>query len=252
MSAKKIWIAGIFLVFAGTGLSAHAKECSLSQSKFDGLLSADDSQDYFQKLQKELAARKELIGTVIDCAVEEASALKAKVDTFANTETEDTGYKISNLLGNAIEYYKLQLGNVPNLGLEGSRYFSKDLLAWRQGNYAPIAKTASNFIVWSENQTLLSTAQSRLDQTNGTITLLKVIETESIQKKWGEINGLFANALQANQNAKEDLRNFDPPEKTLASIKLSLEDLSGTYKMLYALVEEINALTSQIHQPDKK
>ncbi|OGZ52739.1 MAG: hypothetical protein A3B25_00900 [Candidatus Ryanbacteria bacterium RIFCSPLOWO2_01_FULL_48_26] len=249
MNAKKILVGGIFLVLIiGTGVSAHAKECSLSQIKFDALLSANDSQNYFQKLQKELAARKELISIVVGCAIEEAATLKARIDTSDNTETKDTRAKISNLLGNAAEYYKLQLEKVPDLGIEGSRYFSKDLLVWRQGNYAPIAKTASNFIVWSENQNLFRTAKNRLDQISGAVTILKVIENESVQKKWVEINELFKNALTENQNAKEGLQNFDPPEKTLASIKLSLESLSSTYKMLSTLVEEINALTSKIHQ----
>ncbi|MEK7507934.1 MAG: hypothetical protein AAB602_02530 [Patescibacteria group bacterium] len=255
MNLKKILMGSAFFFFAlmGIGVSAaHAKECSLNQSKFEALSSADDSQDYHQKIQKELILRKDLISNTLACAIEEASALKTDVDKLGSAGPERIWFKISSLLENSIEYYKLQLTKVPNLGLEGSRYFSKDLLVWRRGNYVPIAKTASNFIVWSENQNLFRAAQNRLDQISGAVTILKLIENESIQVKWNKASSIFRAALTENQNAKRGLENLDSPEETLTSIKLSLESLSETYKILYDLVVEINELTSKIQQSKER
>lgn len=256
MNLKKILLLGGFVVFGGIGALSHpayAKECVLNQSRFDLLVSSADSQNYFEKLRQELRLRKELVSNTITCAIEEASALKTGVDKLSDVETGKTvGLRISDLLDNALGYYKLQLGKVSDLGLEGSRYFAKDLLIWRKGNYGPIAKTASNFIMWSENQNLVRTAKNRLNQVGGAVTILKLIENESVQKKWDDVNRLFNIVLVENQNAKRGLENIDPPGETLTSIKLSLESLSEMYKTLSELVTEINALTSKIQRPGEK
>lgn len=254
MNLKKILVVGIFVVFGGAGMAipAYAKECALNQSKFDVLLSADDSQNYFKRLKEELVLRKELISNTIACSIEEASALRARVDKSSDSQIKEAGRKISGLLWDAIGYYNLQLTKVPDLGLEGSRYFAKDLLVWRRGNYAPIAKTALNFIVWSENQSLVRTAKNRLDQIGGAVTILKLIENESVQKKWEEAGELFNAAATENKNARLNLENLGSPEETLASIKLSLKNLSDTYTTLSDLVTEIKDLTSKIKQPEEK
>ncbi len=240
------------LFSAGPAIPAYAKGCDLHESTFAALSGTDDSQSYLEKLQAELKVRKELISNTILCAIDEGTILKASVDRASeNNNAGKVGPKISALLGTVIEYYELQLEKVPDLGLEGSRYFSKDLLTWREGNYAPIAKTASDFIVWSGNQDLITTAQGRLNQIGGAVTILKLVDNQSIEEKWGMANNLFTNALAENKKAEDALQNLSP-EEALASIKLTLESMADMYKTLSDLVTQINQLTSKVQSSDGK
>ncbi len=255
---KKITQWGLVVVLGGAlGIAspAYAKECALNQSAFGPLTAATknpSASDYLENTRQELSARKALLSSALSCAIEDATKLKKNIDAAGDPDGERARSAISNSLDNALRYYKLQLSKVTDLGVDGSKYFAKDLLAWRKGAYVPVAQTASNFLLWSENQRLIRAAKNRIAQMGTTVAILKLVENDSIEKKWGVVNALFADTLAENQNARRGLENLSPAEETIASMKHSLDRLSETYKVLSELVSEINALTSGVRKTEKE
>ena len=158
----------------------------------------------------------------------------------SDPEIQSLRTKLADRLEGGINYYELQKSKINDLGLLGSRDFARSLADWREGNYKPAAKAAQNLVIWSRNQTILETAQKRIDQVSRTANLLKLVDNDEIQNIWTGAQDNFKAAVEANQKAKILLRANDNQDLTLSAIHSSLAALSKTYQKFFELNEALN------------
>lgn len=269
MSPKKILALGLVLLFsflvltpsfnvkASEGKSAAGggetktndpPACALSADKFDELKTTEENVwlDPNDKIRAELGVRKALLSETVDCAVKEATDLRLSLNS---TEIKDADLKnfkgkLLSQIESDINYYEVQKSKIADLGLRGSKDFAKSLISWREGNYETFAKLASNLIIWAGNQNLIEAAKNRIDQIGRAMSLLKITDNEEIQGLWENAQANFKSANDYNKLAADNLKNFAPPEESLANIKSSLEALSNTYKNFFDLVSAIKAALS--------
>ncbi|MEK7195395.1 MAG: hypothetical protein AAB655_01735 [Patescibacteria group bacterium] len=253
---KTTKVAAAILIFIALGIgtiptlgatSSDPAECGLKQEKFGELKSIRENPalDYAQATKQELELRKELLRETLGCITKEAADMKSKLDDVNTSDDAAKKIKVqlSRVIEDAIGYYGLQKTQIDNLGLQGSKDFSKNLLAWREGNYKPAAQLASNFIIWSENQNVFETASIRIDQVKRTVELLRVAKIDDyakIQNLWTGIQGEFDGAARYNQRAEESILSFAPADESSELIKLSLRTLSDTYNKLFELMKTVS------------
>ncbi|HUZ92438.1 MAG TPA: hypothetical protein VNG29_00370 [Candidatus Paceibacterota bacterium] len=222
--------------------------CTLNQDEFVKLAAVenDPTLGYLAELTQELQIRKELLSETMDCAIAQATALQT---SLAAISTPDAGVKAAraqakNLLGNAITYYGLQKSNIPNLGIQGSKNFAASLEAWRAGNYAPVAKEASDILIWTGNQNLIVTAQTRMNQMGHTMGILDLAGESNLTALWSDAQANFKATLNFNDAARAALGNGGGPDEALGDIKLSLDALSVAYQKLSDMNNVITNSTS--------
>lgn len=237
----------VFFILAldfASALPARAEtDCKLSQSDFDklGSIQNDSSLSYVNAIKLELQLRKVILKNVMSCAISEATTLKTSIDkkTLSDRDALNLQSQLSNQMDNAVNYYKTQESHVDDLGLQGSKDFSKNLESWRNGNYKQPALMAKNFLIWSENQALFETAQSRVDQIGQSVNFLRLVYNQDIQNLWNDAEAQFTEAKNLNQESRSDLTSVSPNE-ALTTIKSSLDFLAKTYKKLSLLVNAIH------------
>lgn len=252
MISKKIIILAVFAlllpatgkIFAAEGISPPAQAgCGLNRSKLDELKSIQDNTDldYAQRIRTELQTRKALLQETVGCSIKEAVAVKSNLSKSAadDPEAKTLEAQFTSRLDDAVNYYELQKSKIDDLGLQGSRDFARGFKDWRDGNYKPAAKLASDFIIWAQNQELMQAAQNRLNQIESAVNILKLVYNEDIQNLWRSANRNFDEAREANLEAKLGLR-ASSPDDALNSIKSSLTALSKTYSSLFDLFSLIN------------
>lgn len=250
MALKKIILAAIcaaLVLSAGSRTSAD-QSCSLTRENFDALKATENdySLDYLARIQNELMKRKELLGEVVQCAINEAVNLQSDLNNLnANgLDAQKLQSQLSNQLLNAINYYQTQKSKISGLGLQGSRDFAKDLAAWRAGNYNSTAKRISNFIIWNQNQPLIKTAKDRVQRLGQTVNLLSIVGSDQIQSLWKGASDNFNSAIEWNDAAKESLEAFGPGDESSNAIQSSLEALSKTYQELLDTISAVNKALS--------
>lgn len=225
-------------VFAAKPLSTRAEDngCGLEE----GLAALRELQDHplsdsNEAVNAELAARKNILNTLLDCASEEASTLKNSVAALP-ADTKDAKNLQQSFLSKFDEtlgYYNLQKSRVGDLGLEGTKEFSRNLKEWRNVAYAPLSQQAANFIIWTKNQTILSNAQSRFEQISRTLGLLKLTDDPNIADLLKQAGDNLRAANGANDNAKDALRRFAAPDDSSIEIKNTLNSLALAYQAFF-------------------
>ena len=101
---------------------------------------------YLDELQRELAARRSLLSKTILCAETDAKQTKTNLDnTAVDPSLENLKNQWSDRLSDAISYYDLQLQRVNEAGISGTESIAKEVLAWRENNYAPLAENVLQF-----------------------------------------------------------------------------------------------------------
>jgi hypothetical protein len=247
MTHKRIIITGIvFLVLAGAGTALAASNppaCSLNKAdikKLDAIQGAT-AIDYTGRIRAELAIRKGLLSTTLDCTIKEAKILESNINGISinDPDVQRLQQRVITQAANAVSYYESQKPGVNDLGLQGSRDFAANLKSWREGNYQPLVKQGQNLVVWSHDQTLMQTAQNRMNQVNHAMGLLSIIDNEDMQTPWKDAQGNFKNALDLNQRATMSLKLIDDPDISLNLMKSSLEALSKTYQNFFDLSEAL-------------
>lgn len=251
MSHKNIKISGVFLVaalFAAVAafstLAAGSEQCGLNQAGFDELQAAEESVSLGKAggLTKELAIRKQLLETAVDCAIGEADNLEMNLNNSATIDSAMQGVKnrLADQIDNAKNYLALQKSKISDLGLQGSKDFAKNLNEWREGNYKPSAENANSFILWTNNQILIQSGQARMNQISKIIAVLKVVDNDEIQSIWNEAQANFGEALKENQLARGGFLEFAAPDEMQTHIKSSLDYLSSTYNNFLDIIGLIN------------
>lgn len=232
------------LVFIMDTPRAHAKECLLTQTDLEPLFLRRNVEATPYDIGQ-ARIRRALLSRTMLCARAEAETLRTRVAGAAVPELLSAKVQLLRRLDEALAYYESQEALVANLGAEGVRIFSRDLLSWRNGNWTPLAKTAANFFLWMDNQRLVRAAQNRLDQMSRTAAFLKLIENKNAQSDWDAARRSFAEAEKIHEEARRGLEQFDAPGNTLDLIKKALGSLKETYSHLADLSKDIQVLISE-------
>ena len=228
--------AASILFLANTGL-AHADSspaCGIDNSGFQKIeaIQNDPNLSYLDEVKAELAVRKDLLGQTIDCGKKEVDMLtvglsKAPVDGT----TKNLKDAIAGKLNDAQNFYDIENAKVGGVGISGSQAIAKELLAWREGSLDPLSGEVNNFVLWTKNQDLFATAQSRMDDTDHAVKFIEnATPNDELTNELNAAHASFAGAQEKNAEAYAALSQFESADQSLALIKQSLDSLSDAYQ----------------------
>lgn len=242
-----IFLSGGFLTPAARGEESNT--CGLSKGKFDilGVAGGTAAADYMEQIRAELRTRKGLLKETVDCAIKEASSLKSNLERTdaADAEARQIRANFSGRLDDILRYYSLQRSKIDDLGIAGSQEFAREFKSWRRNNYNSLAQQTLNFMLWTNNQSLMQTAQNRIGQINQTVSLMRLVGNDETQNLFREARSNLDEAWKANQKAKESFSQYGEPNDSLNTIKESLDALSKTYQKFFELRESIKKVLPQ-------
>jgi hypothetical protein len=232
---------------AAAPATAPAGPCEAIAPAFDELTNVqhNQTQDYLANLRAELAVRKRILTDTIDCAMLKAQQFR---DTVQSLPAPASGELASLYLGKIDEvlaYYRLREASIGDLGIQGSRDVARSLKDWRDANVAPLAALVGDLTIWAKNQALMKTAESRLDQVNQMVQVLRLADNADIENGFREAQAHFAEAKQLNDRARQALERLGTVEDPLPVIKASLEALSTTYQSLFDLGDIVKKVLPQ-------
>ncbi|MDR3582168.1 MAG: hypothetical protein P4L67_02745 [Candidatus Pacebacteria bacterium] len=213
-----------------------------------GAIQSDPTLSATEEITKELAVRKQLIGKTISCAQADVQSLQKALaaapvsgDAAAGIQTQ-----LQGRLNDAAIFYTLELGKLNDAGISGSESIARDILAWRAGTYAPLLGQVNNFILWTGNQNLFSTAQTRMNQTQQAVSFFESASANTdLQNAFDAAYSSFRTAKSTNANAQAALAQSLPSDQSLLLIKQSLDALSDTYQKFFAVTDIIKTLLPQ-------
>jgi hypothetical protein len=224
---------GIFLLVSRTAradASARAS-CVIMPADLDAVTAAEA-----QGLLAELAARKALLAKTITCAKADVQTLEDDLTSVSSTsdDAKTLQSQLLGRLGDAMNYYDIELVKVNGAGVAGTQAVAKEVLAWRASHYDPLAGQVANFILWSKNQDLWSAAESRLQGIGNLISLLtQAAPNNDLQSDFANAQVLVQTASDENQAARDSLLRSLPPDQSLSIIQRSLQSLSGAYQKFF-------------------
>ncbi len=224
--------------------AGYGSSCTPSSASFAAIKAIQDNPalGYLDEIKAELVVRKQLAET-ITCAQGESVSLKASLMTVAPSKNFSTlQSQFASQLDEATSYYNLQLQKLSTAGLSGTEAIAKDVLSWRESNYAPLAEDVSNFILWSKNQAVFGVAESRLQQIQSLVGSVPFSENAELQS---DLQGAMVSLQSADgENAKagQAFAQSLPPEQTLALIQASLNDLAATYQHFFDISNLVQTL----------
>lgn len=201
------------------------------------------SLDYLSELEQELAARKSLLEKTISCAEADAKQAQAAL----NNVPVDQGFQElknqwSDRLGGAVSYYDLQLQKIGGAGISGTESIAKEVLSWRDVNYVPLTENVSNFITWSNNQSLFVAAARRLAQVDNLVGSPLFSENIDLQNDYEQAAVSLKTANDQNDEARNALSQSLPPDRSLSLIEGSLDSLSSVYQHFFDISGLVQSL----------
>ncbi len=256
MRSFKIAIgAAFFAALSSVFLMPHVSvaraddACALTPADFDKITAVqnDPTLSASEEITQELAVRKQLIIQTIACAQTEVASLQS---TLANaTTTNGAGDIQSQLLSDlndASNFYTIEESKLDGVGISGSKAIVREIIAWRAGTYAPLEGNVNNYLLWTQNQPLFDTAQSRMDQTQRAVAFIESASASSdLQNAFNAAYTSFQTAKEENNEAENALAQSLSPDQSLALIKKSLDSLSDTYQGFFKISDAINSLLPQ-------
>jgi hypothetical protein len=218
---------------------AQAATCSFNES-----LGALRKLHLGSGVEAELAARRNVLAALLDCAAEEAQELQTdigRLETRGN-EAKSIQRAIVQKLTESISFYRTKRASVNELGIRGTQEVARQVREWRAYNYAPFAHAGLNFMFWSENETLIETARVRLEHIGTTVRTLKLVDNEELQKRYAQAQESFSETETLHRQALASIQKFDDPKRTQELIKTSLEKLSQTYRLFFQISDAVRGI----------
>lgn len=231
-----------------TVFAANVPACGITSDDLAAIqtIQNNPSLNYLDEIQQELAARKQLLTAIILCAEADAEGQKADlINATVDPNFQNLKNQWLNKLDDAITYYDLQLSKVDGAGISGTESIAKEVLNWRENNYASLAENVSDFIIWSGNQVLFATADSRLAQIKNLVSSPLFSENLDVQDDYGEAAVSLTAAENENVSAKSAFAQSLPPDQPLFFIKQSLDSLSSTYQHFFDVSNLVQSLLPQ-------
>jgi len=252
ITGSLIW-QGASLAHADTATSTVSTgtsdvSCGLTATDFEAIskIQNDPTLGYLDEVKAELVARKSLLSKTILCAKASATEQKTALenapvtDNFQNLKTQWLGK-----LDDATAYYDLELDKTNNAGINGTQTIARDVLAWRENNYATLAANISNFVLWSQNQNLFTTADARLAQVQNLLSSPLFAENGDLQSDLQQAAVSLKTAEDQNTAAKNALGQSLPPDQSASLIQQSLSSLSETYQHFFDISTLVQSLLPQ-------
>jgi hypothetical protein len=223
--------------------AADTSDCTLSTANFAELQNA-------QTLAEELTIRKHLLGQTIACAVSDAQSLQATLNAVSMPDSESASIQgqLSGRLDDAVNFYNLESAKLNGAGISATEAIAQEIVAWRTANYDPLTGQINNLILWSQNQGLFQTAETRLTQTTQIVNFIEsAAANNDLQAGLNAARSSLENAQGENAAAEAALAQFQPPDQSLGLIQQSLQSLADTYQKFSTLNGSIQTLlpTSQ-------
>lgn len=243
-----LWVSGVradTVTATSTPANAVVDTCNVTVGDLAAVRAIQDniSLSYLDEIQQELAARRNLLSKTIACAEADAEQAKTDLDAVAvDPSLDNLKSQWSDRLSGAISYYNLQLQKVSEVGISGTESIAKEILTWRQDNYAPLALNVSNFVEWSTNQALFTTTEGRLAQIDNLANSPLFSESPDVQNDYEEAAASFKTAEDQNTSAENAFSQSLPPEQSFIFIKESLDSLSSTYQHFFDISNLIQSL----------
>lgn len=244
MRASSKVLAGGALIMALLPFSARAADTTCSfASKIDLLRSiqADGDRDYMEAIKAQLAVRKDILKSTVDCA---AKDLKTRQERFQKLPEEarksTVGREIERDLEASEHFYAAKRRLVDGLGIKGTQDTARDIATWRNTNYRSTAERQDAFTVWLSNQELFIKTESRFSQIRPVVLSLKLLDRKDIEKTFTEAEKEFAGAKAKNEEAKKAIEESRGDASTL--IKASLEPLASIYKKFFDVSEAVKKI----------
>ena len=243
-------LAAAIALKAGVVKAADATDaCTLTPADFAALQAIQNNPTLTpaEELSQELALRKQLLAQTIACAVQNTQTLKTTLDATAPT-TADNGTAIQSQLSgkidDAVNFYNIESAKLNDAGISASQAIAKEMIAWRAANYVPLEGDVNNFALWSANQALFQTAQTRLTQTEHIVAFIENAAAGNGNLSTGlqAIESSFSNARNDNVAAATSLMQLQSPDQSLADIQQSLQSLADTYQKFSDLNKFIQTL----------
>jgi hypothetical protein len=211
-----------------------ADDCAITQNDIAGIqaIQQDPALSYINELNQELAARKVLLIKTISCAEQNAQSLQSQLNSIhpAGAGAQMIQAQLSESLDATLKYYNSELGNADGAGISGTEQVARDVLSWRESNYAPLIGEVNNFALWNQNQALFTTAVSRMNQINQLASFLTAANNTDLSNAITVAQIDFKTASDANIAAQKGLSQSLPPDQSLALIQASLKALARTYQ----------------------
>lgn len=251
-SFKAVIIATLFTALSSVALFAHVgvaradDACALSPADFAKItaIQNDASLNANEEMAQELAVRKQLTGKTLTCAQAEVVTLQETLASATTTaDTKDIQSQLLSDLTDATNFYNIETVKLSGAGISGSKAIAREIIAWRAGTFVPLEGKINNYLLWTQNQSLFDTAQSRMDQTQRAVAFMESASANSdLQNAFNDAYASFQSAKQENSSARNALEQSLPPGQSLAFIKQSLDSLSDTYQKFFAVSDVIKKL----------
>jgi hypothetical protein len=230
--------------------AAHADDaCALTPADFAKIaaVQSDPSFTPNEEVMQELTVRKQLLAQTITCAQTEVSSLQATLaEATATASTANIQSQLLSDLNGASDFYAMEAVKLNGIGISGSKEIASEILTWRAGTYVPLEGKINNYLLWTQDQSLFDTAQTRMDQTQSAVSFLESASANpDLQNAFNAAYASFQTAKTQNAAAENALAQSLSPSQSLAFIKQSLDSLSSTYQQFFAVSDAIKAVLPQ-------
>jgi len=214
----------------------NTDNCALTPADFASLTAIQKNPDLTptQELNQELTLRRQLLAQTITCATQDAQALQATLAAVSSTAANAPSIQsqLSGKINNAINFYTIESAKVGTAGVSATEAIAKEMLAWRATNYTPLEGDVNNFALWSANQALFATAQTRLTQTVQVVSFIEnaAAGNGDLDTALSTAQSSLATAQSENAAAGTAIGQAQLPDQTLGFIQQSLQSLANTYQ----------------------
>jgi hypothetical protein len=229
-------IAGFGIITAKAQTVAATDNCAVTSADFASLtaIQTNPALTPSQELSQELTLRRQLLAQTITCATQDAQALQATLAAVSSTAANGPSIQLqlSGKINEAINFYGIESAKVGSAGITATEAIAKEVLAWRATNYTPLEGDVNNFALWSANQALFATAQTRLTQTAQVVSFIEnaAAGNGDLDTALSTAQSSFAAAQSENATAGIAISQAQPPDQTLGLIQQSLQSLANTYQ----------------------
>ena len=236
--------AAVAILVLGLPLSAGAAaDPCIFGPKIEVLKSiqSDPNLDSMDAQKAELAIRRDILLSVIQCGQKEVAERQKELETvpaeFKQSKVHDDIFAGLKDMGG---YYRSKEMLVEGLGIKGTQDLAREIAYWRSRKYLPLTERESNFILWTQAQPLFTKARARFAQIRPVILSLSILNYDDARTKFSEAELEFEAAERKNEEAKAILD--EGKRDALPMIKESLEPLASIYKKFFEVSESVKKL----------
>jgi hypothetical protein len=244
-----LFVAGAFGVAGFQTKTALADDCGVTSADIAQITAIQNNPNLTssQELTEELALRKQLVGLTITCAEQEVQTLQINLQNApTSTQTQVLESQLAGDLNDASNFYTIELTKLNGVGIAGSEAIAGEVFSWRQSTFAELSENINNYILWSQNQSLFDTAETRMNQTQRAVSFLEgASPNPDLQTAFDAAASSFSTAQSENAEAKAALAEGLSPDQSLLLIQQSLASLATTYQNFSTVGEIINTILPQ-------